>query len=91
MAARVINGLFVNYKGGEGGNVSNDLKQEHIVKCNRDILNSLRGNKTVKSIQIGTAAAFGVNATVNNFEEAVAFMLRHHHTLMLVGKMMKMR
>ena len=68
VANRVINGQFVNFKGGAGGNVANDLKQEHIVKYNKRILKGLCGNKTLKAIQTGSSAAFGLHATVDNFD-----------------------
>lgn len=67
---RVINGQFVNFKGGAGGNIPNDLKQEHIVKYNKGILKGLCGNKSLKAVQIGTSSAFGLKVTVDNFEEA---------------------
>ena len=35
MAHRVIHGMFVNPKGGDGKNYANDLKQEHLVKGNK--------------------------------------------------------
>ena len=68
VANRVISGQFVNFKGGAGGNVANDLKQEHIVKYNKRILKGLCGNKTFKAIQTGSSAAFGLHATVDNFD-----------------------
>jgi hypothetical protein len=55
-------------KGGAGGNVANDLKQEHIVQCNKRILKGLCGNKTLKAIQTGSSAAFGLQVTVDNFD-----------------------
>ena len=68
VASRAINGQFVSLKGGAGGNVANDLKQEHIVQCNKRILKGLCGNKTLKAIQTGSSAAFGLQVTVDNFD-----------------------
>ena len=38
MAHRIIHGMFVNPKGGEGNNYQNDLQQEHIVKDHKVVL-----------------------------------------------------
>ena len=51
MARRVLQGQFINIKGGKGNNVANDLKMEHLIKYNKVILHDLCGNKTLKAIQ----------------------------------------
>ena len=66
VANRTINRQFVSLKGGAGGNVANDLKQEHLVQCNKCILKGLCGNKTLKAIQTGSSVAFGLQVTVHN-------------------------
>jgi hypothetical protein len=60
VAHRVIHGQFVNHKGGAGNNYANDLKMEHIVRNNKDILKGLCANKTLKAVQRSSSAAYGV-------------------------------
>lgn len=50
MVRRIIYGMFVNLKGGEGNNCLNDLKQEYIVKDYKVIFYDLRGNKILNVV-----------------------------------------
>ena len=68
VAHRVIHGQFVNHKGGAGNNYANNLKMEHIVRNNKDILKGLCANKTLKAVQRSSSAAYGVHQIVNNFD-----------------------
>ncbi|CAB3987771.1 Hypothetical predicted protein [Paramuricea clavata] len=54
VAHRVIHGQFVNHKGGAGNNYANELKMEHIMRNNKDILKGLYTNKTLKASDIPT-------------------------------------
>ncbi len=67
MAHRVIHGQFVNPSGGKGKNYANDLKQEHLVKCNKVILRGLCGNKTLKAVTRSTQSAYNVKKITVNF------------------------
>lgn len=69
MAHRVVNGQFVNHKGGAGNNYANDLKMEHIVKNNKVVLKGLCANKTLKAVQRSSSAAYGVHQIVDNFDK----------------------
>jgi hypothetical protein len=69
MAHRVIHGQFVNPSGGMGRNYANDLKQEHLVKCNKVILRGLCGNKTLKAVTRATQSAYNVKKITDNFDQ----------------------
>lgn len=64
----IIHGQFVNWKGGDGKNVSNDLKQEHFVKYNKANLMGLAGNKTLNAVERARKASFGVKNITENFD-----------------------
>ena len=68
MAHRIIHGMFVNPKGGEGKNYADDLKQEHLVNGNKVVLHDLRGNKTLKAVTRSTQASYGQEVLVENFD-----------------------
>ena len=68
MAHRVIHGQFVNPSGGIGKNYANDLKQEHLVKCNKTILRGLCGTKRLKAVTRATQSAYNVRKITNNFD-----------------------
>ena len=68
MAHRVIHGQFVNPSGGIRKNYANDLKQEHLVKCNKVILRGLCSNKTLKAVTRATQSAYNVKKITNNFD-----------------------
>lgn len=69
MAHRVIHGMFVNPKGGEGNNYSNDLKQEHIVKDHKVTLHDLRGNKTLKAVTRSTSTSYSQQVIGDRIDE----------------------
>ncbi len=58
MAHRILHGQFINAKGGNGNNYSNDLKMEHEVRNNKDVLKGLCGNKTLKAVQRSTSSSY---------------------------------
>ena len=81
MAHRVIHGQFVNPSGGKGKNYANDLKQEHLVKCNKVILRGLCGNKTLKAVTKSTQSAYNVKKITVNFDNQTNIKPEsHEHT-----------
>ena len=68
MATRVLQGQFINIKGGKGNNVANDLKMEHLIKYNKVILHDLCGNKTLKAIQRSSKATHGLQSVIATFD-----------------------
>ena len=56
------------WNGGKGKNYANDLKQEHLVKCNKVILRGLCGNKTLKAVMRSTQSAYNVKMITVNFD-----------------------
>lgn len=69
MAHKIIHGMFVNPKGGEGNNYANDLKQEHIVKDHKVILHDLRGNKSLNAVTRSTAASYSQHIIGDRIDE----------------------
>lgn len=67
-AHKIINGQFVNPKGGEGNNYANDLKQEHLVRCSKVLLRGLCGNKTLKAVSRSTTCAYSLKVCMENFD-----------------------
>ena len=68
VAHQIIHGQFVNWRGGEGKNVANDLKQEHFVKGHKTVLKDLVANKTLKAVERGTGASCGLKAISDNID-----------------------
>ncbi len=68
VAHQVIHGQYVNWRGGEGKNVADDLKQEHLVKGHKTVLKDLAGNKTLQAVERGTGASFGLKAISDNVD-----------------------
>ena len=64
VAHRIIHGQFVNWRGGEGKNVANDLKQEHFVKGLKDLV----ANKTLTAVERATKASCGLKGVSDNFD-----------------------
>lgn len=69
MATRILQGQFINIKGGKGKNVANDLKIEHLIKYNKVVLHDLCGNKTLKAIQRSTKATHGLQTIIKRFDD----------------------
>ena len=69
MAHRAMHGRVVNYFGGDGQNVANDLKQEHFVKKNKKLINALGAQKTLTAVSRATAASHGIDDIVSNLEK----------------------
>ena len=68
-AHRILHGQFLNEKGGAGNNCANDLRMEMLVKTNKNILQGMCGNKTLKAVQRSTSAAHGLEKIVKTFDE----------------------
>lgn len=69
MTHKIIHGQFVNWRGGEGKNVANDLKQEHFVKDHKAALKGLVANKTLKAVERVTKSSCGLKQISNNFDK----------------------
>ena len=70
-------GFYVNWKGGEGNNIEDDLAQEIMNRIVKDIVNHMGANKTVPSITKVCKAASGIHEIVTN---ADANFLNIHET-----------
>lgn len=69
VAHKIIHGQFVNWRGGEGKNVADDLKQEHFVKDDKTVLKGLVANKTLKAVERGTKSSCGLKNISTNFDK----------------------
>jgi hypothetical protein len=69
IAHRIIHGQFVNSRGGPGHNCANDLRMETLVKNFKGILKGLCGNKTLKAVERGTQAAYGLKTTLDAIDQ----------------------
>ena len=67
MQTRILEGAFVNKKGGKGNNVEADLVQEHSVRNRKDLVRGLGANKNTKAIARVTSAADHVSAISRAF------------------------
>ena len=79
VAHQIIHGQFVNWRGGEGKNVANDLKREHFVKGHKTVLKDLVANKTLKAVERGTGASCGLKAISDNVDSECH--IAHDYTL----------
>ena len=80
---QIIHGQFVNWRGGEGKNVANDLKQEHFVKGHKTVLKDLVADKALKAVEQGTGASCGLKAISDNVnrERHIAHVYTLHTSL----------
>ncbi|VDI22228.1 Hypothetical predicted protein [Mytilus galloprovincialis] len=65
---RILEGSFVNLRGGVGNNVEADLVQEHSVRNQKDLIRGLGANKTENAISSVTAAAPIITSICRNFD-----------------------
>ena len=56
---RILHGQFVTASGGEGKNCANDLKMEHCIQDNKQLMRGMRGNKTLKAVQRASSSSYG--------------------------------
>ena len=68
VAHRIIQRQFVNWRGGDGKNVANDLKQEHFVKGHKTVLKDLVANKTLTAVERATKASCSLKGVSDNFD-----------------------
>ena len=69
MAHKIIHGQFANWRGGEGKNVANDLKQEHFVKAHKTVLKDLVANKTLKAVERATKCSYAMKIISDNVDK----------------------
>ena len=74
---QIIHGQCVNWRGGEGKNIANDLKQEHFAKGHKTVL------KDLKAVERGTGASYGLKAISDNVdrERHIAYVYTLHTSL----------
>lgn len=64
-------GFFVNYRGGAGKNIEDDLAQEIHNKCSKSIVQRMGANKTLNSISKICRATTGINEITEAFDCSV--------------------
>ena len=64
-------GFFVNYRGGVGKNIEDDLAQEIYNKCSKSIVQRMGANKTLNSISKICRATTGINQVTEANDHAV--------------------
>lgn len=65
-------GFFVNWRGGEGNNIEDDLAQEIYNKLSKKIVKRLGANKSMKAISRICKATNGIKEVLNGFDKAAA-------------------
>ncbi|KAH3723582.1 hypothetical protein DPMN_049373 [Dreissena polymorpha] len=76
---RVLEGAYVNVKGGKGQNVESGLTQEHSVCNQKTLIKSLGANKSEKSIQRVTGAADTISEICSKLDECVNIKPKSGH------------
>eukprot|EP00794_Sanderia_malayensis_P016282 gene16282-17920_t len=71
MAEKVKWGKFVNWKGGKGNNIENDLAQEISIKMAKDLIKGMGANKTLNAITMQTKAVSGILDIISNFDQCL--------------------
>lgn len=64
-------GLFVNWRGGEGHNIADDLTQEIQNRLNKSIVQRMGPNKTLHSIRKVCKATNGIAEVEEQFDGSV--------------------
>jgi len=72
MKLRIMEGCFVNRKGGRGNNIEADLRTEHSIRNRKDLIRSLGANKTIHAIENVCQAADTIAAIVHHVDIAVS-------------------
>lgn len=78
---RVLEGSFVNMRGGARNNMEADLMQENSVKCMKNLIRQLGANKTTAAIERSTAAAEAIQSITDGidlFMNTRKVSTRHH-------------
>lgn len=71
VAMRIMDGTFINTKGGLGKNVETDLVKEHSIRSRKELINSLGANKSEQAILRVTSAADTVAVLTGNFSRTI--------------------
>jgi hypothetical protein len=71
MKLHVLEGSFVNVKGGKGNNVESDLLQEHAVRNQKILIKQLGANKSYKAIERASGAAEVITAINTNIDTSL--------------------
>ncbi|KAK3100123.1 hypothetical protein FSP39_015088 [Pinctada imbricata] len=69
---RILEGSFVNRRGGSGMNVEADLVQEHAVRHQKELIRGLGANKTESAIKRATGASNLLSLVVGNFDRSLS-------------------
>lgn len=78
---RVLEGSFVNVRGGRGNNVEADLVQEHSIRNQKDLIRQLGANKSVRAIQRTTGSAGTICHIVEEYDGCMDIpVTRSRHT-----------
>lgn len=76
---RVLEGSYVNIKGGRGKNVESDLTQEHSVCNQKALIKSLGANKSENAIKRVTGAADAIAEICSKFDESCDIKQKSGH------------
>ncbi|KAK3099684.1 hypothetical protein FSP39_007984 [Pinctada imbricata] len=76
---RILEGFFVNKRGGQGNNVEADLVQEHAVRNQKDLIRALGANKSEKAMLRATGAANLVTSIVDSFDDTFSTNKKSGH------------
>lgn len=78
---RIMDGTFINVRGGAGNNLETDLVKEHSIRNRKELIKSLGANKSEGAILRVTSAADTVAATTGNFARSIGVkQVRGRHT-----------
>ncbi|KAK3083965.1 hypothetical protein FSP39_006061 [Pinctada imbricata] len=79
---RILEGSFVNRRGGIGKNVEADLVQEHSVRFQKELIRGLGSNKSEAAITRVTSASNLLSAVISNFDSSLNVKQKApHHTV----------
>ncbi|KAK3096699.1 hypothetical protein FSP39_002515 [Pinctada imbricata] len=73
---RILEGFFVNRKGGHGNNVEADLMQEHSVRHQKELIRALGANKSDRAILRAKGAANLDTSLVENYDTALSVPIK---------------
>ncbi|KAK3108378.1 hypothetical protein FSP39_006644, partial [Pinctada imbricata] len=78
---RILEGSFINRRGGVGRNVEADLIQEHSVRHQKELIRGLGANKSEAAIKRITNASNLLSSIISNFDESLKVPQKGpHHT-----------
>ena len=68
---RILEGSFINRRGGIGNNVEADLVQEHSVKHQKELIRGLGANKSQNAITRATSASNLLSGVISSFDASL--------------------